>query len=87
MVDSGIDISNKDLEIIYVRMLCDGEFINKFLIIFELFNGIVDGVIESFERVMGKVGVNNWKNVLVFFGLDGVLVYIGVCNGVVVKLR
>lgn len=87
MADSGTDTSNKDLEIIYVRMLCDGEPINKFLTIAELPNGTADGVIESFERAMGKVGVNNWKNALVSLGSDGASVYTGVRNGVVAKLR
>ena len=29
MGDGGTDSSNKDLEIIYVRMLCNGEPVNK----------------------------------------------------------
>ena len=68
-------------------MLCDGEPINKFLTIAELPNGTADGVIESFERAMGKVGVNTWKNALVSLGSDGASVYTGVRNGVVAKLR
>ena len=75
MADSGTDTSNKDLEVIYVRMLCDGEPINKFLTIIELSNGTADGVIESFERAMGKVGVNDWKNAFVSLGSDGASVY------------
>ena len=56
MADSGTGTSNKELEVINVRMLCDGEPVNKFLTITELSNGTADGVIESFERAMGKVG-------------------------------
>lgn len=87
MGDGGTDTSNKDLEIIYVRMLCDGEPINRFLTIVELPNGTAVGVIESFERAMGKVGVNDWKNAIVSLGSDGAAVYTGVCNGVVAKLK
>ena len=86
MADSGTDTSNKDLEVIYVRMLCDGKPINKFLTIIELSNGTADGVIESFERAMGKVGVNDWKNAFVSLGSDAASVYTGVRNGVVAKL-
>lgn len=87
MGDGGIDFSKKDLEIIYVRMFCNGEFVNKYFKIVELFNGIVDGVIVSFDEVLFKVRLNDWRNGLVFIGFDGVLVYIGVRNGVVVKFK
>ena len=39
MGDGGTDSSNKDLEILYVRMLCNGEPVNKYLKIVELPNG------------------------------------------------
>ena len=76
MADSGTGTSNKQLELVYVRMLCDGEPVNKFLTIIELSNGTADGVIESFERAMGKVGVNDWTNALVSLGSDGASVYL-----------
>ena len=40
--DGGTDSSNKNLEIIYVRMLCNGEPVNKYLKIVELPNGTAD---------------------------------------------
>ena len=40
--DGGTDSSNKNLEIIYVRMLCNGEPVNKYLMIVELPNGTAD---------------------------------------------
>ena len=55
--DSGTDSSNKDLEIIYVRMLCNGEPVNKYLKIVELGNGTADGVIASFDGVLFKVSI------------------------------
>ena len=54
MGDGGTDSSNKDLEIIYVRMLG-----NEYLNIVELPNGTADGVIASFNQAPFKVGVND----------------------------
>jgi len=75
MGDGGTDSSNKDLEIIYVRMLCNGEPVNKYLKIVELPNGTADGVIASFDQALFKVGVNDWRNGLVSIGSDGASVY------------
>lgn len=61
MGDGGTDSSNKDLEIIYVRMLCNGEPVNKYLKNVELPNGTADGVIASFDQALFKVGVNDWR--------------------------
>ena len=83
MGDGGTDSSNKDLEIIYVRMLCNGEPVNKYLKIVELPNGAADGVIASFDQALFKVGVNDWRNGLVSMGSDGASVY----TGVVAKLK
>ncbi|KAK2564106.1 Zinc finger protein 862 [Acropora cervicornis] len=87
MGDGGTDSSNKDLEIIYFRMLCNGEPVNKYLKIVELPNGTADGVIASFDQALFKVGVNDWRNGLVSMGSDGASVYTGVQNGVVAKLK
>lgn len=87
MGDGGSDSCNKDLEILYVRMLCNGEPVNKYLKIVELPNGTADGVITSFNRALSTVGVNDWKNALVSVGSDGAAVYTGVRNGVVAKLK
>lgn len=68
MGDGGTDSINKDLEIIYVRMLCNGEPVNKYLKIVELPNGTADGVIASFDEALFKVGLNDWRNGLVSIG-------------------
>ena len=68
-------------------MLCNGEPVNKYFKIVELPNGTADGVIASFEQVLFKVGVNDWRNGLVSIGSDGASVYTGVRNGVVAKLK
>ena len=86
MGDGGTHSSHKDLEILYVRMLCNGEPVNKYLKIVELCNGTADGVITSFDRALSTVGVNDWKNALVSVGSDGAAVYMG-RNGVVGKLK
>lgn len=82
-----VDSCNKDLEILYVRMLCNGEPVNKYLKIVELPNGTADGVITSFNRALSTVGANDWKNALVSVGSEGAAVYTGVRNGVVAKLK
>ena len=87
MGDGGTHSSHKDLEILYVRMLCNGEPVNKYLKIVELCNGTADGVITSFDRALSTVGVNDWKNALVSVGSDGAALYTGVHNGVVAKLK
>jgi len=71
------------LEIIYVRMLCNGKPVNKYLNTVELPNGTADDVIVSFDEAMFKVGVNDWRNGLVSIGSDGASVYTGLRNGVV----
>lgn len=86
MGDGGTDSSNKDLEVIYVRMLCNGKPVNKYLKIVELPNGTADGVNASFDQALFKV-VNDWRNGLVSMGSDGASVYTGVHNGVVAKLK
>ena len=87
MGDGGTDSSNKHLEIIYVRMLCNCKPVNKYLKIEELPDGTADGVIASFDEALFKVGLNGWRNGLVSIGSDGASVYTGVCNGVVAKLK
>ena len=87
MGDGGTDSGNKDLEIIYVRLLCNGEPLHKYLKIVELPNGRADGVIASFDQALFKFGVNDWRNGLVSMGSDGASVYTGVHNGVVAKLK
>ena len=46
--DCATDSSNKDLEILFARMLCNGEPVNKYLKIVELPYGTSDGVITRF---------------------------------------
>lgn len=50
MADGATDTSNNELELIYVRMLYNGEPVNKFLAITELPKGTADGVIESIRE-------------------------------------
>lgn len=59
VVDGGTDSSKKDLEIIHIRMLCDGQAVNRFLTIVELPNRTAYGVIQTFEMAMERVGGND----------------------------
>ncbi|KAJ8364894.1 hypothetical protein SKAU_G00137250 [Synaphobranchus kaupii] len=75
------DVSVRDLEGVYVRMLKDGWPKNIFLAVEELHQATAVGHCEALNAVFQKVGLPVWKEKLVCFGSVGAPVMVGKRGG------
>ena len=65
----------------------DGEPVNSLVCLSEVSHAHADGIVDCIGTSMVQFGLENWKEKLVGFCVDGANVNLGQTNGVVAKLR
>ena len=89
MADGSTDRSVAEQEAVFIRYICDGVPVNRFIALVELESGNADGIIQAIDDALDLVGVDKdgQKSKVVNVNLDGASVNMGIHNGVAAKLQ
>ncbi|XP_071953114.1 zinc finger protein 862-like [Antedon mediterranea] len=88
LIDGDTDISVKECEILYVRMLENGLPVNRLVGQAEVEHAHAAGVFSTVEKIFNNTGCGErWKSKVVGFGADGASVNLGKRGGVIVHLK
>ncbi|KAJ8356589.1 hypothetical protein SKAU_G00193830 [Synaphobranchus kaupii] len=88
MIDGDTDASNKECEMVYVRIIINGKPTNKLIGQQELEHSHALGVLQATKTAFEQLGQETgWMNKLVGFGADGAAVNMGHRGGVIALLK
>ncbi|KAJ8367015.1 hypothetical protein AAFF_G00333890 [Aldrovandia affinis] len=88
MIDGDTDASNKECEMVYIRIIMNGKPVNKLVGQQELQHGHALGVLQATKTAFEQLGQEtDWISKLVGFGADGAAVTMGHCGGVIALLK
>uniref|UniRef100_A0A8C6SCA7 HAT C-terminal dimerisation domain-containing protein n=1 Tax=Neogobius melanostomus TaxID=47308 RepID=A0A8C6SCA7_9GOBI len=87
LIDGDTDVSVKECEIVYARIILHGKPQNILVGHVELDKATADGVITATKATFNKMGSEDWLQKLVSLGADGAAVNMGKKGGVAAKLQ
>ncbi|KAL7407867.1 hypothetical protein ABVT39_014850 [Epinephelus coioides] len=79
MTDGDMDVSTKECEVVYVRLILDGKPVNKLVGQQEVQHAHAKGILEATKAAFDELGAdtNGWMKKLIGFGADGATVNMG----------
>ena len=81
MIDGSTDVSVKEQEIVYVKLLKGGRAVTCFLGLIQLRSGDANGILAGLESFFLELNLENWKSKVVGLGTDGASVNLGSQGG------
>ncbi|XP_049917086.1 zinc finger protein 862-like [Epinephelus moara] len=85
--DSSTDVSGRDLEGVFVRILSHGQPKNIFIGVEELQHATAPGHYAAMSTALDKADLSQWNEKVVGLGTDGAAVMVGRLGGVTTLLR
>ena len=87
MADGSTDRSVAEQEAVFIRYVCGGTPVNRFIALVELDSGTADGVLRAVDEALSLVNIDidSQRSKLVNINLDGASVNMGIYNGVAAK--
>ncbi|XP_049427219.1 zinc finger protein 862-like isoform X2 [Epinephelus fuscoguttatus] len=87
--NAGTDVSTKECEVVYVRLIEDGKPVNKLVGQQEVQHAHAKGILEATKAAFDELGAdtNGWIEKLIGFGADGAALNMGHQRGAISLLK